>query len=294
MFPHFLCLGAQKSGSSWLNHNLHYHPNIWLSPRKEIHYFDRLDEPYLQRFLLQKNNYKKVVRDIRHEIFHLRFLNRPDRLTWLLHYYFLPHTDAWYSNLFKNDPALICGETTPAYALLNDSIIAHIATLRPELKLIYLLRNPMERAWSALHMKASKGFCLPLEEMETDQLLEKLTTKGIWAQGDYLTHLECWQKHFSDQQIFIGFFDEIVDQPKILLQQVYQFLDVDDTEKFIPEDIHIARNARPNRGQIREDIKPALARAYIPGLKQLNYHFNNDYTAAWLATAINWAEHGHL
>src|SRR5947207_15540157 len=38
--PHFLCIGAQKAGTTWLYENLRVHPQIAVSPRKEEHYFD--------------------------------------------------------------------------------------------------------------------------------------------------------------------------------------------------------------------------------------------------------------
>src|SRR3984957_2732032 len=41
-FPDFLCIGAQKAGTTWLHKMLGQHPGAWLPPIKEIHYFDRL------------------------------------------------------------------------------------------------------------------------------------------------------------------------------------------------------------------------------------------------------------
>lgn len=40
--PNFLCIGAQKSGTTWLYYNLKEHPQIWLPLYKEIHYFDEI------------------------------------------------------------------------------------------------------------------------------------------------------------------------------------------------------------------------------------------------------------
>ena len=39
--PKFLCIGARKAGTTWLWFNLRSHPRVWLTPQKEIHYFDR-------------------------------------------------------------------------------------------------------------------------------------------------------------------------------------------------------------------------------------------------------------
>src|SRR3954454_22181194 len=43
--PDFLCIGAQKAGTGWLYEQLRSHPDFWMPPMKELHYFDRLAAP---------------------------------------------------------------------------------------------------------------------------------------------------------------------------------------------------------------------------------------------------------
>ncbi len=40
--PDFLCVGAQKGGTSWLYQQLASHPDFWMPPIKEVRYFDKL------------------------------------------------------------------------------------------------------------------------------------------------------------------------------------------------------------------------------------------------------------
>jgi hypothetical protein len=40
--PDFFCVGAQKGGTSWLYQQLQSHPDFWMPPIKELHYFDKL------------------------------------------------------------------------------------------------------------------------------------------------------------------------------------------------------------------------------------------------------------
>ena len=51
----FLGIGVQKAASSWLHENLRNHPEIWVPPRKELHYFDRLPEYPTPSYLASKN-----------------------------------------------------------------------------------------------------------------------------------------------------------------------------------------------------------------------------------------------
>ena len=41
--PDFLCVGAQKAGTSWLYRQLELHPDFWMPPVKELHYLDNLN-----------------------------------------------------------------------------------------------------------------------------------------------------------------------------------------------------------------------------------------------------------
>ena len=66
MFPHFLCIGAQKAGTTWLYDNLKDHPEVWLAPVKEIFYFDGARpsrRPLLWQLCERRN------RDLRQHIF---------------------------------------------------------------------------------------------------------------------------------------------------------------------------------------------------------------------------------
>src|SRR3954451_6343376 len=52
--PDFICIGAQKAGTGWLYEQLRAHPDFWVPPIKELHYFDRLartDDPRAGRSL---------------------------------------------------------------------------------------------------------------------------------------------------------------------------------------------------------------------------------------------------
>src|SRR6201987_4886933 len=40
--PDFLCVGAHKSGTTWLYQQLDSHPDFWMPPVKELHYLDQL------------------------------------------------------------------------------------------------------------------------------------------------------------------------------------------------------------------------------------------------------------
>jgi hypothetical protein len=53
-----------------------------------------------------------------------------------------------YSQLFAPKSALLSGDISPSYSTLNDEVIERVVNYFPNLKVIFLARDPVERAWS--------------------------------------------------------------------------------------------------------------------------------------------------
>ena len=63
----------------------------------------------------------------------------------------------WYRPLFTHDKCKCLGEITPAYAMLSKVHIEEIRDINPSLKIIYILRNPIHRAWSSALMALKRA-----------------------------------------------------------------------------------------------------------------------------------------
>lgn len=107
MFPDFMCIGAQRAGTSWLGHHLRQHPDV-LIRKKEIHYFDRetvFNRPLRERF--RSRRYRKLfARALK------RHLGRREwpALAWDLRFYLGARNDRWYASLFDKPEGLIAGD----------------------------------------------------------------------------------------------------------------------------------------------------------------------------------------
>ena len=62
-----------------------------------------------------------------------------------------------YGRLFCHKGPLLSGDISPAYSTLNDEIIERVVDRFPNLKVIFLARDPVERAWSQLSMGMRLG-----------------------------------------------------------------------------------------------------------------------------------------
>ena len=146
--PHFIVIGAQRSGTTWLHRVLSQHDKLWVTPAKELHYFDK------QSITLGAlNKYE------RHRARFWSWQRAAIDPRWFCRYWFLPRSDDWYGKLFRRARAMgkITGEITPAYAALSDQKWDEIHSLFPDVRLIFLMRDPIARTWSALRNNMKKG-----------------------------------------------------------------------------------------------------------------------------------------
>jgi hypothetical protein len=134
---------------------LRQHPQVWLPPIKEIHYFDRAGRPYLLDGLARNAQKRYLFR--RWVIPALADLRQsPSNLGWHIRFFTGLRTPTWYHSLFHPEADQITGDITPSYSVLPEAKIAQVAQLLPTTKLILLLRDPLERIWSHAAMYFSR------------------------------------------------------------------------------------------------------------------------------------------
>ena len=121
--PSFIILGAQKSGTTSLHSYICQHPLVLAGKRRETHYFD-----------WRWNNDPKFVTGDDHHRFYLNF---------------------FHMDVLRNRPSLMTGESTPSYLLHSDLVIPRVRMVVPWVKLLVILRNPVERAYSHYQMSIS-------------------------------------------------------------------------------------------------------------------------------------------
>jgi Sulfotransferase domain len=195
--PDFLVAGAQKGGTTSLFAYLRQHPSIFPAYRsKEIHYWDN------------DKNYQKGMR--------------------------------WYRAHFPLEKELdaasaITGEKTPNY-LENPEYIKQIKQDVPSVKLIILLRNPVQRAISNYFMLRWFGAEeLPL--MEAMQVEEERfanpwerkryrTERAYKLRSVYSPSIKACLEHFSPEQLLIMDSNEFFKEPYQVLEKTCGFLNI--------------------------------------------------------------------
>lgn len=148
----FWGIGAQKSGTSWLFYNLGRLPDFDLPPIRELHYFDqgkKYPSPdfLFQTRLIDRMKNKAYLREAIERIASSIGKGRIKDTRFYLKWYGADYNDNWYLSLFRHFKG-ITGEITPSYSMLKKVDIQKMYALSPDAKLILMLRNPIDRAWS--------------------------------------------------------------------------------------------------------------------------------------------------
>lgn len=218
----------------------------------------------------------------------------------------------WYRSQFPPPvPAgqPLTGEATPYY-LFHPLVPQRVAAFCPQVKLIVLLRNPVDRALSHYHHEVRWGFeDLPLAEAiaaEDDRLAgeaEKFAADPLYAsyayqhysyraRGRYREQLVQWRSHFSASQILILSSHKLNQDTAATLDRVAEFLALPPLEwanqtnlsqKFNAGDYsaaaRVARPAEPPRATHEDHhrLRQQLAAEFAPHNRALREYLAAEF-----------------
>ncbi len=210
--PDFLIIGAAKAGTTALYEYLAERPQIYMSPQKDTSFFALEGEkPAFSGPPGQPVHIKtRVITRI--EDYCAQFLGR------------------------STETAI--GEVSPLY-LYSPKAAGHIKRRLEHAKLIAILRNPADRAYSAFTMMRLNGR-ESIADFEAALRAEETRIAGNWGfiwhykqQGFYYSQLKRYLNLFDERQLRIYLTDDLFANPMEVLRNIFHFLDVDDT--FVPD-----------------------------------------------------------
>jgi hypothetical protein len=242
--PNFLIIGAIRSGTTSLYHYLAQHPEIYVSPVKEPGFFLFEDEESSG--------------------------GSPARL----------HPDGWplddrsggavvdraaYEALFSgvtNEKAI--GEATPGYLTSPDAAV-RIREHIPHARLIAILRNPIDRAFSSFLFHIRIG-------VEPMRDFRQAIEAGGWRMEHYIEYglydraLAYYDSYSREGRINVCLYDDLESDPLRLIQGIFEFLGID--RAFVP-DMSVRYNVSgiPRRKWLNRviwDLPPPVKRMLQP------------------------------
>jgi hypothetical protein len=223
--PDFLCVGAQKAGTGWLYEQLRNHPQFWMPPVKELHYFDRFlpsDDDTTRRSLPLARKEQDRIRIARGRAQGPRdhdFLTKFERLVETQSLDF-----DRYADLFAARKNSIAGDITPGYSTVSDSVVEKIVSRFPTAKVIFIARDPVERAWSQLSMYVRRGLIDRFDGDDIDQITRHLKRPEVLARSYPSQVVRRWRSHVNADRFRVYFFDDLRRNPSGLRANIVTFL----------------------------------------------------------------------
>jgi hypothetical protein len=225
-------VGAQKSGTSWLHVQLSTREDIWLPPSKELHYFDCLhkDEP-LKR---SKNIMRRVKLRRLEKIYSEAALTdisvvRKKAVEWIDSAISSDEIGlSWYEGLFPSaSECLVRGDLTPAYSTMSKSDFEYVREIYPNIKIIFLMREPVSRMWSLVKQRTVRKLGKP-ELLEDINYLKGFSSVPLRdMKGRYDHTVRILDEVFPVENLLFAFYEEIFengDSPSVFLSRVHEFL----------------------------------------------------------------------
>jgi len=270
--PSFLCIGAQKAGTSWLFSQLQEHPEVWMPPVKELHFFDHLFVPENRKWALD-HIHKGVTGVIK---WHINNVNPPD-FEWLDYLVRLGSkdvfTEQWYRDVFDRPKAVgrVCGDITPEYSIITTDGIAYIKELLGHVRIIYLIRHPVSRAQSQVRMNMQRS---NISEPDMKTWLEFIHQEAVFNRGDYQTYIPRWKAIFPSDKILFIPFQNISLSPHEVMKQVEDFLGLERFAGFsgLNKPIHVSKKI-----DIPEDVQTAFEELFKDQVEFLKEEFDEEF-----------------
>jgi len=208
VLPDFIIVGAQKSGTTSLYNYLKQHPNVFSTSKKEIEFFD-------WGFWRGEYWYRSYFPSIFLKFFMKKLCNKE----------------------------FVTGEASPDY-IFHPFAAQRIYEMLPKIKVILLLRNPIDRAYSHYHHRLRDG----TETMSFEEAIkkEKVRLRGelqkilknenyrsfnyknysYLTRGIYMNQLKPWMKFFNREQILILKSEDFFQNPRGVFNKATGFLNL--------------------------------------------------------------------
>jgi hypothetical protein len=260
IWPNFILIGAAKSGTTSLTNYLRQHPQVFFSTPKEPRYFSWFGLEEFGQWPLRFQAASRVVK-----------------------------TEAEYLALFAaaRPEQIAIGEGSVQYLWSGaERVATRIAAQLPQVRLIAILRQPADRAYSN-YLHAIRSGYETLGSLQVAIEAEAQRCRDGWSpfyryysKGLYADQLRPYLAHFSRQQLLFLRYEAFRRDPQAVLRQVYRHLGIDESfqadttvrylEAIYPRDPRIARfvhHPHPLKNLVKWmlplDVRSRLARAFL-------------------------------
>lgn len=278
-----LGLGAQRAGSTFLFQTLTKSKDSARPLLKEMHIWDALEMEICKKWriynpefltfpnkallkkLIKNDEIDNINRALLVKGTRMEFQNNPDR-------YF-----DYFNFLLNSQNKEITFDITPEYIGLKDQTLKMIddrfRKINIDCKFILIIRDPVDRCWSAVKSRRKKSGLNALDQIKYHQLIESVDTETNinesmlkYVKSDdakfrtnYKKIIEILKKNFDSKKYLVLFYDDILNGT--FIQKLRQFLQIDIDNSYIKQKINPSTSEKLDENLIRE-IAPMFQDIY--------------------------------
>ena len=233
----FLGVGAQKAGTTWLHQFLSSQPNFNFGGMKEYHVWDALHIDACREFTATRN-----------DVLRYKLQNE------------LGAYEGYFSSLLS-ETVNCTGDITPSYSGLSasefDTIRSRIESAGFQVKVLFLMRDPFERCWSAVRMMRRQG---RLVRDELAELRECYRSDQFVLRTDYKRTIQSLEAAFETDKIHCAVHEELFSADG--LEALSNFCGAHPTPEFSEKKFNVSEKTTQDAAVLRGEIRDYYAEVY--------------------------------
>ena len=245
--PDVIFIGFPKTGSGWLYNALKKHKDVSITNAKEISYFSILNNPevYSSEFKYwntphwnarqRKNFFKNRIKSYFTGNYQMSLSKS---ISWDFKYLFGQKNDDWYLSLFNSKKINL-----EVYAAMPEDQVAKLFQLCPKAKIVFVLRNPLDRFWSQFKMYLYRNQLSDNLENIDYEIFDKYFTSDNINRFNPELIIKKWTKYYPQEQFYYTYFESFIQEREKFLINVFDFINIDKSNiKEIIKNNNQARN----------------------------------------------------
>lgn len=220
-----LCVGAQKSGTTWLYNRLAEHAQTRQAEFKELHYFTTCQGDgtlgatqkvnAMKRMLAQRPG--RVLEFVRAQAMGAKLPQDVQRV-------FRPMNDNWYAGMFTG-PGRYAMDFSPEYSQLDDAGHAHVKRVSDKRKVLFLMREPLDRALSAVrYFFKTRG--KDITQATDAEILNAVRFPVIVKFSRYEETLATLERNYPAEDVMVLVYEEMMQNKAETLNKVCDWLEI--------------------------------------------------------------------
>jgi hypothetical protein len=246
-----LGVGAQKAGTTWLHSYVSASANANMGIAKEYHIWDAVSSQLCK-------NFKVTARSLLKK-------NRRNYIRYGMQN--IPGFYQFYFNSIYKSGAQVTGDITPSYSVLTEDdfhkVKDKIKLMDAKVRCFFIMRDPVERCWSAVRMQLRRQ---NKEYGEEQFLKQRYSSEQFQFRTRYEVICERLRNVFEEEELYFGFYETMFDEGE--LERISKFLNVPVNYEHRNKKVNVS----PKKSQISIDLREKIRRFYSD---TYNYCFEN-------------------